>query len=193
MKVQTEKNGDVYILNLTGELDSRGNLQLDKVIKDLAKEKCYRLILDLSLIRFVGSQTVSMLISNLKEIRAGGGNIKFLNPQRPVIQYLKQNKITEIFDIYSNKGDAIQSYQTGTPFVAPGSKPGYSPDSHAEEGAQPAVQHLSQHLHVNEILYANSCLLATLVKTLENKGLLSSQEAGELLSYETSPKKGSGP
>ncbi len=213
MKISTEYIHDVAIININGELDSRGNQMLDKTLKDLAAAGHYKVIIDLSSIRFVGSQTVSLLVSNLKEIRAGGGNIKFLNPQRAVMQYLKSNRIIELFQCYSTKNDAVLSYESsgGKQSVQPGpassAKPAQRhstaspaktnpaprpepkpapppPPKEGKSGISPTLQ-LSENLQAGEILYANSCILASLVKSLEKKGILSSKEAADLLSYET--------
>ncbi len=37
----------------------------------LTQEQCYKIVLDLASIRFIGSKTIALLLSNMKEIRAG--------------------------------------------------------------------------------------------------------------------------
>lgn len=227
MKLSTDYVHDVVVININGELDSRGNQLLDKTLKDLGSNGNYKIVIDLSTIRFVGSQTISLLVSNLKEIRAGGGNIKFLNPQRAVMQYLKSNRIIELFECYSSKNEAVLSYDSGTkqeeqaapPRSAPATrpqsaaqtapKPAASTTAKPAQPAQPApkprqdppkaapppainpnsaisnVSELGENLQAGEVLYANSCILATIVKLLEKKGVLSSKEAEDLLSYDT--------
>lgn len=212
MKINTDYVHDVVIISINGELDSRGNQLLDKTIKDLGAKGFFKLVIDLSTIRFVGSQTVSLLVSNLKEIRAGGGNIKFLSPQRAVMQYLKNNRIIELFECYSSKNDAVLSYDSGakepltsaTPRPAQPSKtqsasavqkPSSSARPEPAAAAPPPVANptsaisnvsqLGENLQAGEVLYANSCILATIVKTLEKKGILTAKEAEDLLNYES--------
>lgn len=210
MKISADYVHDVVIININGELDSRGNQLLDKTIKDLGANGNYKLVIDLSTIRFVGSQTVSLLVSNLKEIRAGGGNIKFLSPQRAVMQYLKNNRIIELFDCYSSKNEAVLSYDSGVkepqpaapqrsaqpakPQLASTPKPGSSVRPEPAAAAPPPainpnsaisnVSQLGENLQAGEVLYANSCILATIVKSLEKKGILTAKEAEDLLNYE---------
>ena len=189
MKIVSETIEDVNVLVLTGELDTRGNLVLDKVLKDLAQTGSYKAVLDLTAIRFMGNQTISILLSNLKEYRAGKGNIKMLNPQRTVFQYLKSHPMYELFQIYSSKTEAVMSFAKDIP-------PGKvtveikSQTVDKEPAALPKEENLESKFATGEILFANSCMLATLIKTLEQKGILTSQEVFELLNPEQIPLKG---
>ncbi len=198
MKINKEIINGIVFLTLLGELDSRGNQLLDKELKDLAKEGNYNVILDLSSIRFLGSQTLSLLLSNLKELRAGGGNIKFLNPQRAVLQYLKTNRIIELFEIFSSRADAIHSYQSPK-YTSKNNSVSFTPtiqeqptlsDSLPAKSAEPASTDVKSQFETGKILYANSCMLATLIKVLENKKIISTQEAKELMDYESLSIKG---
>ncbi|MEW6236300.1 MAG: STAS domain-containing protein [Candidatus Omnitrophota bacterium] len=198
MKIATELAGEVAILNLIGELDSRGNQHLDQAIKDSIARGHFKIVLDVQSIRFIGSQTISMLISNLKEIRAAGGNIKIIKPQRAVLQYLKQNRIVEIFDIYSSKAEAVQAFETGKSAAPAGaaanaeSQSAAGDASESEDSSTPLadINLLKARFETGEILYANSCMLATMIKILEKKGVLTSTEAGELMDYERLSMKG---
>ncbi|MDP8243585.1 MAG: STAS domain-containing protein [Candidatus Hinthialibacter antarcticus] len=234
MKIQTQQIGDVAVLSMSGDMDSRSNQLLDKTLKALIQSSIYKVILDVSMLRFIGNQTISVLISNMKEMRAAGGNIKFLNPQRMVIEYLKQNRIFEIFEIYSSRAEAVKSYAdvvTQTPPKTainsidnpPNDKteasstqsqqrqPAPARSSAADRSAyivnnaktakpaapeQPAdspkpkpisageAQVIKNRFETDEIIYANSCMLVTLIKILETKGILNAEEAGGLLDHD---------
>lgn len=194
MKITTEVLRNIAILELMGELDSRGNQQLDKAIKEILSKNVPNIILDVQAIRFIGSQTISMLLSNLKEIRAAGGNLKIVKPQRAVLQYMKQNRIVEIFDIYSSKSEALQAFEASinknqTDSSSPSQK--RENDSLADQtNPEDVSKRVKARFETGEILYANSCMLATLIKLLETKGILSSEEAGELMDYERLSMKG---
>ncbi|RJP21616.1 MAG: anti-sigma factor antagonist [Candidatus Omnitrophota bacterium] len=198
MKIHKDSITDISILTLVGELDSRGNQQLDKELKDCARQGCYKIILDVAAIRFLGSQTLSLLISNLKEMRAGGGNIKFLNPQRGVLQYLKTNRMIELFDFYVSRMEAVSSFQpaapagkkSALPTMEPSGRDSCSSPTVPSESATTQSGEVKSRFQTGEILYANSCMLATLIKLLETKGVLSVDEAGELMDYESLSLKG---
>lgn len=206
MKIESKLFDDVAVLSLVGELDSRGHQQLDKTLKDLIEGRIYKLVLDLSVIRFMGQKTIGLLISHMKELRANGGDIRFLNPQRALMQYLKQNRVIELFQVFSTRAEALDSYKVN-PAFSPSSSPkagtaeSFSPQpaaspsqnrSHAP-GATDSIDtdsSLKTRFETGEILYANSCMLATLIKMLEAKGMLSSEEAGDLMDYERLSLKG---
>ncbi|MBN2326377.1 MAG: STAS domain-containing protein [Candidatus Omnitrophica bacterium] len=202
MKIESKLIDDVAVLTLIGELDSRGQQLLDKTLKELIDRQIFKVILDLSVIRFLGQRTISLLISNLKELRANGGDIRFLTPQRALLQYLKQNRVIELFQIFATRAEALDSYKSsGFSAIASKSPPSiradavaYSfastpPSSHSKE-KETTESSRASHFETGEILYANSCMLATLIKMLENKGMLSSQEASDLMDYERLSLKG---
>ncbi len=195
MKFEAELVDDVAVLILSGELDSRGNAQLEKILRDLAAKNIFKVVLDISNIRFIGSHTVSMLISNMKEMRAGGGNIKLLNPQKTVLQYLKQNRMIEFFDVYRTRWEAVASYTQKSSTSSPNSK-GSQPSSQPTDNLIPTIsktetgESIESRFETGEVLYTNSCMLASLIKTLQSKGLLTSEEANELLSDARESLKG---
>ncbi|MGC9329846.1 MAG: STAS domain-containing protein [Candidatus Hinthialibacter sp.] len=205
MKIESQLFDDVAVLTLSGELDNRGQQLLDKTFKELIERQIYKVILDLSVIRFLGQRTIGLLISNLKELRANGGDIRFLTPQRALLKYLKQNRVVELFQIFSTRAEALESYKSsGVSSFAPAStssihpdagasSSGLAPDSCAQSPSEakeaPPSSRLS-HFETGEILYANSCMLATLIKMLETKGMLSSKEASDLMDYERLSLKG---
>lgn len=227
MKIQTQQVGDVAVLSMSGDMDSRSNQLLDKHLKQLIQNNLFKVILDVSMLRFIGNQTISVLISNMKEMRAAGGNIKFLNPQRSVIDYLKQNRIFEIFEIYSSRAEAVKSYadvKTAAPAAskpaqnAPNAEVPSTPGQPAQarqsaaqrstyivNNTKPTVekpaetaptatapkpisaseaQDIKHRFETDEIIYANSCMLVTLIKVLESKGILETDEAAGLLDHD---------
>jgi anti-anti-sigma factor len=193
MKIDTKMFSDVVVLNLIGELDSRGNQQLDKSLTELVRTKIFKVILDLTSIRFMGHQSISIIISHLKEFKANSGNIVFLNPQRMVLQHFKSNRIPEIIEIYSTRSEALKALgdtsgrqETGSTIPdSPAKKPAALSEQSNEE-----ITQLRSRFETGEFLYANSCMLATLIKTLETKGILTSEEARELMDYERLSVKG---
>ena len=204
MKIESKLFDDVAVLSLVGELDSRGHQQLDKTLRDLIDGNIFKVVLDLAVIRFMGQKTISLLISHMKELRANGGDVRFLNPQRALMQYLKQNRVIELFQVFSTRAEALESYKNPTS-VQPASPAGSSnanvsapsSDSSKQSGADTKSSAevdptMKSRFETGEILYANSCMLATLIKMLESKGMLTSEEAGDLMDYERLSLKGVG-
>lgn len=200
MKIESKLCGDVMLLTLVGEVDSRGHQQLDKALKDIIEERIFKIVLDLTLIRFMGQQTISLLISHMKELRANGGDVRFLNPQRALMQYLKQNRVIELFQVYSTRAEAIDSFAKtshaaeSSPVKEANALAGdisiSKPMDATVSGAGEIAPSLKSRFETGEILYANSCMLATLIKMLEIKGMLSPEEASDLMDYERLSLKG---
>ena len=193
---------DVAVLTLRGDIDSRSQQQMDDTLKDLEGRQIYKVVLDLSSIRFMGNQMLGLLVSHMKELRAGYGNIKLVNPQKTVVQYLKQNRLFEIFEIYSTRAEAIRSFHQDQPGAPPSqSQSAAEPaqpvsdapspskqDSQEHENVTPVIREetdsqLGRQFETGEVLFVNSCMLATLIKMLESRGVLSKEEANDLLSH----------
>ncbi len=205
MQIETKLYDDIVVLSLSGELDSRGHQQLDRTIKDLIDSRVFKVILDLFSIRFMGQQTISLLISHMKELRANGGDIRFLNPQRALMQYLKQNRVIELFKVYSTRAEAVDSFKINIEASPESNQKNSAQDSRPVKDAFSAKNDLTSgnqtsdigpsiksRFETGEILYANSCMLATLIKILESQKVISSEEASELMNYESLSLKGVG-
>ncbi|MGI6457863.1 MAG: STAS domain-containing protein [bacterium] len=197
MKIEQESIGDLVILTLSGELDSRGNHLLNRTLHELADHRMYKVILDISMIRFVGNQTISILLSNLKEMRAGGGDIKILNAQKSVLQYLKQNRMIQLFHFFTTRSEAIRDFESSSFNAQPAnSSPAefpYQPITDKPVSETLSRENIKSHFETGEILYANSCILAALIRRLQDKGVLTAEEASELLEYEKGESDDSSP
>ena len=123
------------------------------------------------------------------------------------LQYLKKNRLFELFEIYSARAEAVQSYTPAQPKTPP--PPAPSPEKEKTEASSPVIHDvtdersdpktpstkdsialLGEQFKTGEILYANSCILAALIKVLESKDLLTANEASELMEYERLSTKG---
>lgn len=183
MKIGTETVGTVTVLALAGELDSRGNQQLDRAIKEQIQASRFNLILDLTAIRFVGNQTVSLLVSNLKEIRSGGGDIKLLNLQKPVLSYLKQNRIAELFSIHTTRAEALRAFNPAEPAEAGAAGTSRGPGRGGIEAL----------FRSGDLIHGNNGMLAALINLLGEKGVLNPDETRELLGGGPTAEKGENP
>jgi len=114
------------------------------------------------------------------------------------MQYLKQNRVIELFQVYSTRSEAIDSFKSSIPAEQntvkdPNISVGDTPIKQSGEsfaGAFDISPSVKSRFETGEILYANSCMLATLIKMLETKGMLSPEEAGDLMDYERLSLKG---
>lgn len=197
MKIQTETVGGVAIMRIVGEFDSRSNTQIDTAIKDLSYTGSNFIVIDLAMVRFMGIQTLNVIISNLKEVRAGGGDIRFLNPHKRVVDYLKQNRLFEIFQIFTTRREAVESF--GPPEEKKSARDRVQVDKDASvisdesssasgssSGAGAAASPESQvDFESGSVLFANSCMIASTIHLLKNKGVLTEEEADTLLGYDS--------
>ncbi|MCY3019421.1 MAG: STAS domain-containing protein [Planctomycetota bacterium] len=73
------------LLSVEGELDHHTFEILNEAIRDVVDGGCFRLILDLSQVRYVSSSAMGVLVGTLAEVRAGQGGLVLLRPH-PAVQ-----------------------------------------------------------------------------------------------------------
>jgi len=73
------------LLSLEGELDQHTFETLDQAIREVVDGGCFRLIVDLSQVRYVSSTGIGVLVGTLAEVRASQGDLVLLRPH-PAVQ-----------------------------------------------------------------------------------------------------------
>jgi len=110
MKLTQEKFDNVTVITLKGDvLDA-------SVVGDFKSELTpileleYHVIFDMSNIQFVDSSGVGAILSCLRILNAGGGDLKICSLTKPVMALFELVRMHKIFDIFENKALAVQSF-----------------------------------------------------------------------------------
>jgi anti-sigma B factor antagonist len=112
MDVLVERTGDVMVATPIAEhLDlSNSDSFRHEVISALAD--CRKLVLDMGRLQFVDSRGCGAIISCLKHVSAGGGDLKLCNVKpavRSVLELIRLHRICEILD---STDAAIRSFES---------------------------------------------------------------------------------
>ena len=111
MRVQMTREGNVSIITLSGEEDTRSEEAVNKSFRECFEDGSFNIILDLSKLKYLGSRLRKVLLANTKEALSGGGKIKLLSPQPAVKNYLRDNRLLEFFEVYNIRQAAIDSFR----------------------------------------------------------------------------------
>ena len=111
MQAKRRSVGPVEVLELSGKITiGEGETELRKEVQDLLDGGHSRIVLSLEKVGFMDSAGLGELVACYKRANENGGRIKILRPSGKVADLLSLTKITEIFEIYEDEGEAIASF-----------------------------------------------------------------------------------
>ena len=111
MLVRRRTVDGVDVVELSGKITiGEGEVELRREIGDLIEGGHTKLLLSLEGVSFMDSAGLGELMACYKRARAKGGTIKILRPSGKVADLLSLTKITEIFEVFQDEGEAIASF-----------------------------------------------------------------------------------
>jgi anti-sigma B factor antagonist len=111
MELVVDTVGDVAVVEVpVEELDASNTGELKQDIGPVL-EANKKLVIDLSRLHFVDSSGLGVLLSCLRQIRAGGGDLKLSGMQKQVRAVFELVRMHRIFDIYATREEAVRAFQ----------------------------------------------------------------------------------
>ena len=111
MNLNVDVKDDVKIIAVPGDvLDASTVAEFKAAMKEHLTEKT-NLLLDMSEQQFIDSSGCGALLSCLREITAGGGNLKLCGVQKSVRVIFELVRMHRIIDIYNTREEALESYK----------------------------------------------------------------------------------
>lgn len=114
MKVRSYKIEDILVIEpqekfLTGD-DVK---ELEDRFAEAYAGGNYRVIMDFSRTELIYSAFISVLLEYSQKLRQKGGEIKLANPGLEVKKIVEVTHLGQIFEIYSNLEEALDSFRKG--------------------------------------------------------------------------------
>lgn len=108
MKFSSEIKNDVLIIRLEGDLigENDGAAVLAKAT-DAIQENVLKCVIDISLLRYINSSGIGVLITILTKFRNKGGEVFLLNPSESVQKLLVITKLNAIFQVAKTEEEAL--------------------------------------------------------------------------------------
>ena len=101
VSVTSSSSNGVSILKVSGYLDTTTAGELESALTGLIKGGKFRIVVDLSGVNYISSAGWGIFISEIKEIRSNGGDLKLsgmIGEVREVYELLEFHSILESFD-----------------------------------------------------------------------------------------------
>lgn len=113
MQIKIRDAGDIIILDIIGDftLAHPAEVKLDTVIKEKMGRGKNNFLLNLRDMVFLDSSGIGEIVASLIFVQESGGNLKITNISDKVMLIFRYSRLTDIFEIYKNEKEALQSFQ----------------------------------------------------------------------------------
>ena len=108
MKIQVEKNNDIAIVAMDGEINYDNSVQLRNAFLKITKEGINKVIVDFEKVTFIDSAGLATLIEMLQGLRKTKGKLLLCNVNKHTRGIFEITKIHKLITIYDNRDMAIE-------------------------------------------------------------------------------------
>lgn len=107
---RTGPDNSLALLTLSGTIETTNASGLEDTLERIINDRCFRIVVDLGMVKYISSAGWGIFISEIKRIRRNGGDIKLaaMTPEvREVFELLEFNNILKPF---ADKQDAVKEF-----------------------------------------------------------------------------------
>lgn len=112
---KAEENPNVSIISVRGFVDTTTSAELEESLKRLLRKGRYDIVIDLGGVNYISSAGWGIFISEIKEIRENGGDLKLAAMIGDVYEVFELLEFQTILESYDTVEDAIHSFGESTP------------------------------------------------------------------------------
>ena len=111
MDISSRAKGEVYILDISGEIDLYNAPEIKDIVNKLIEQKKYNVIINLKEVTYIDSSGIGALISSLSNLKKYQGGLKIINVFASVKKVFELTKLTSFFEIYDSEEEAVKAFQ----------------------------------------------------------------------------------
>lgn len=110
MNITERQQDDITIFVLDGRVDSEGAVDLDLALQTATTEGKYRLILEMSDVRYINSAGLRTLADILTQAQDNDGDLKLVNLNPKVRRVFQIIGFDKFFTLYESMDDAVAAF-----------------------------------------------------------------------------------
>jgi anti-sigma B factor antagonist len=104
--------GQATVVDLSGKITlGEGSALLRKTVRSLLDDKRTKIVLNLADVDYIDSSGIGELVSAFTTSKGRGGELKLLHLTKKVHDLLQLTKLYTVFDVYTDEGSALRSFQ----------------------------------------------------------------------------------
>ncbi|HEC69835.1 MAG TPA: anti-sigma factor antagonist [Candidatus Omnitrophica bacterium] len=110
MKIREEKQGEVLIYALEGEVNINTSPELRKAFDKIIREGQKKVIVDFSEISYIDSSGLATLIEMYQRLKKNGGRLRLCAMGEKVRSVFEITKLVKLFEIFPNLTEALEGF-----------------------------------------------------------------------------------
>jgi anti-sigma B factor antagonist len=112
VEIEVRSQASVKVIRLRGRLTLGESVdKLRGTIDDLLNSGQSRFVMDLSESPMIDSSGIGLLVKSLTAAKQHGGSLKLLNPTKFAQQTLKMIGLINLFEVYEDQQQAVDSFE----------------------------------------------------------------------------------
>ena len=148
---EAAQNRGVSLLRVSGYVDTTTSPDLERRLQALLREKRYHVVVDLTRVEYISSAGWGIFISEIREIREHGGDLKLAGMIPDVREVFDLLEFENILQSYPDADLAVASFGPIVPANVPSSDAAAPPSSNGPTGPQRSETVLTDDDLVREI------------------------------------------
>jgi anti-sigma B factor antagonist len=105
-----ELNPDVSVISVRGFIDTTTSGELEESLKRLLRQSQFNIVVDLGGVNYISSAGWGIFISEIKEIRENGGDLKLASMIGEVYEVFELLEFQTILESFDSVDDAVTSF-----------------------------------------------------------------------------------
>lgn len=110
IKKRTNKDKDIEIVEIFGEVDLYSSPELRSTLIELTGKKHKHILVDLENVKYMDSSGVATLVEALQQVGKYSGKLKLANLRDAVKDVFELSRLDKVFDIYVSVEAAENSF-----------------------------------------------------------------------------------
>lgn len=169
---EAPQNRGVSILRVSGYVDTTTSPDLERRLQALLREKRYHVVVDLARVEYISSAGWGIFISEIREIREHGGDLKLAGMAPDVREVFDLLEFENILQAYTDSDLAVASFG---PIVPANVEPSASSSTGAAAGAEFANEDRLE-LQRSETILSDDDLVREIARKHPDYGLMRIQK-----------------
>jgi anti-sigma B factor antagonist len=108
LDIRTERDGDVCVVTLEGEIDVYTAPRLKVVLAEAIEDGCANVIVNLEKIAFIDSSGLGVLVSALRRARERDGVVRIVCTRDNVLKIFRITGLDKVFPIFADPAEALR-------------------------------------------------------------------------------------
>jgi len=111
LDINVRKQGQAQVIRLRGDLKIGEPVDsFRQAMEELFEAGDYSLVVNIAEVPMIDSSGIGLLVRSLTSTKQRGGSLKLVNPSKLALQTLKIVGLVNLFEIFNDEAEAVQSF-----------------------------------------------------------------------------------